>query len=77
MHLAVKAVTGKVLYAQISAGTLRNSVDSFFPYLAKFPRADSVAGMGHRWKAGHDLLLDIPQTFARQGYVMGFIMLAM
>ncbi|MBC2596468.1 hypothetical protein H5P28_19540 [Ruficoccus amylovorans] len=48
-------------------------MDGLFPFFAKFPLADSLAsGGGHRWKAGHDLLLDLPGTFSQHGIVEGY-----
>ena len=57
-------------YYSIPTDSLRNYVDGLFPYLAKCSIADSVAqGGGHRFKGGHDLLLDIPTTFGDHGLV--------
>jgi hypothetical protein len=58
---------GQMVYMHIPASELRNFADSLFPELAKNPIADCASGMGHRYKAGHDLLLDLPSTLANHG----------
>lgn len=61
--LKIVAATGYFLYAKIPADALRNHMDKLFPYLAKCEIADCASGYAHRWRAGHDLLLDVPKTF--------------
>ena len=56
-------VPGQMAYVHIPASSLRSFVDNFFPVLAKNPIADSASGIGHRYRAGHDLFLDVPATF--------------
>lgn len=58
---------GQMVYMHIPASDLRNFADSLLPGLAKNPIADCASGMGHRYRAGHDLLLDIPSTFVNHG----------
>jgi hypothetical protein len=58
---------GQMVYMHIPASELRNFADSLLPGLAKNPIADCASGMGHRYRAGHDLLLDVPSTFANHG----------
>lgn len=58
-------------YRQIPADSLRQFFDNMFPYLSKNTIADSAVGYMHRWKAGHDLLLDVPGTIADKGLVEG------
>ena len=58
---------GQMVYMYIPASDLRNFADSLLPGLAKNPIADCASGMGHRYRAGHDLLLDVPSTFANHG----------
>ena len=60
-----------LMYINIPAKTLLTEVDKLFPELAKNKIADSVAGMGHRYKAGHDLLLDVPNTIHEYGVKEG------
>lgn len=72
MDAIAYVVPGQVAYLQLPSEGLRAFADSCFPKLAIFPIADSAAGMGHRWKAGHDILIDVPATFARHGTVDGF-----
>lgn len=62
---------GQMVYMRIPASDLRNFTDSLFPDLAKNPIADCASGMGHRYKAGHDLLLDVPSTFLNHGPTEG------
>ena len=58
---------GQMLYMHIPANELRNFADSLLPGLAKNPIADCASGMGHRYRAGHDLLLDVPSTLVNHG----------
>jgi hypothetical protein len=58
---------GQMVYMHIPASELRNFADSLLPELAKNPIADCASGMGHRYKAGHDLLLDVPSTLVNHG----------
>ena len=52
---------------------MRHFVDGLFPQFAKFPLADSQAvGWGHRYRAGHDLFLDVPSTTINHGVVDGY-----
>lgn len=58
---------GQMVYMHIPANELRNFADSLLPGLAKNPIADCASGMGHRYRAGHDLLLDVPSTLVNHG----------
>ena len=58
-------------YRQIPADSLRQFFDNMFSYLSKNSIADSATGYMHRWKAGHDLLLDVPGTIADKGLAEG------
>lgn len=69
--LVMTGSAGNYAYLQIPADKIRHLVDSAFPGFAKNAVADVVSGHGHRWVAGHDLLLDVPQTFLRDGPVGG------
>lgn len=58
---------GQMIYMHIPASDLRNFADGLLPGLAKNQIADCARGMGHRYRAGHDLLLDIPSTLMNHG----------
>jgi hypothetical protein len=58
---------GQMVYMHIPATELRNFADSLFPSLAKNQIADCASGMGHRYRAGHDILLDVPSTLFNHG----------
>lgn len=62
---------GQMLYMRIPHQELRNFTDNLFPELAKNPIADCAKGWGHRYKAGHDLLLDVPSTVVNHGPIAG------
>lgn len=61
-HATVLA--GQLAYLEIPADHLRRFFDGLGGGLAKLPYADSANGMWHRWREGHDLLVDIPRSFA-------------
>lgn len=71
MPAELLVVPARVAYIQIPATELRNFVDGVFPNLATNKIADSVSGFGHRYRAGHDLLLDVPSTFSTYGSIEG------
>ena len=50
-------------YLSIPAHSLRSFCDSCFPGLAHNPIADSASGAGHRWREGHDMIMDIIRDF--------------
>ena len=54
-------------YMKIPADSIRVFFDKSFPDFAVNTLADSASGAGHRWKAGHDLLIDIPKTLMEHG----------
>lgn len=58
---------GQMVYMHIPVKELRNFADSLFPDLAKNSIADCARGMGHRYRAGHDLFLDVPSTLVNHG----------
>lgn len=72
MEATAYIVPGQLAYLELPSSGLRHYVDNLFPYFAKFPIADSVSGWGHRYAAGHDLLLDVPATLAKHGPVDSF-----
>ncbi|MDX9914218.1 MAG: hypothetical protein RBS77_06585 [Candidatus Moranbacteria bacterium] len=63
----IVVVAGRIAYGFIPANDIRNFVDGLFPYFAKYPGADFLSGRNHRWYGGHDLLLDVPNTFLEKG----------
>ena len=68
MELAVTAAAGNFLYTQIPASSIQKTVDGLFPYFSRFPSADIPPfGRWHRFREGHDLLIDVPQTFTEHG----------
>lgn len=60
-------IPGQLAYLWTPADEIRGFVDGLFPYLAKCPVADIATGAGHRFKTGHDLFIDVSNTFAKQG----------
>lgn len=75
MEATVYIVPSQLVYMKIPHKMLRDSVDGFvdrlIPGLSHNPIADSAKGYGHRYIAGHDLLLDVPRTFSSHGPVEG------
>lgn len=71
METAAVIVPAHVAYMHIPTNELRSFADGMFPSLAKNSVADVAQGFGHRYVAGHDLLLDVPRTFAQQGLSEG------
>lgn len=59
----VAAGGAQLAYLEIPADTLRGFCDGLFPGLAKDATADVARGSGHRFMAGHDLLLDVVPRF--------------
>lgn len=73
MEIALSAIAGIAVYGTIPATSLRQYVDGVFSALATCPRADIAPfGAYHRYRIGHDLLLDVPQTFRDIGIRDGF-----
>lgn len=68
LPLKITAISGTAAYGFIPANTLRYNVDKLFPYLAKCKIADCASGGLHRWRAGHDLLVDVPGTLVNNGF---------
>lgn len=72
MKAAAVIAPSQLAYVSIPADELRAFVDGMFPKLATYPAADSLAaGQDHRYIAGHDLFLDVPQTVANSGAAEG------
>ena len=68
MKAAVVIVPTQLAYVSIPANELRSFVDALFPKFACYPMADTLAsGFGHRYIAGHDLLLDVVNTVSKDG----------
>ncbi len=72
MEAIITSAIGHYTYGSIAANTLRNSVDNLFPTFAKNLDADYISGFHHRYKGGHDLLIDVPKTFSQKGFIDGF-----
>lgn len=65
------ASVGEYCYLKIPAQDLRQCIDSLFPYFSKNAHADYLAGLHHRYKGGHDILIDVPKTFSQYGFKDG------
>ena len=61
------AFAGTCAYYRLSAESIRHFCDGMFPLLAKCPQADYLAGNMHRWRGGHDLILDVARTASNDG----------
>lgn len=73
MEAAAYIIPGQFAYLALPSDGLRHLVDGLFPSFAKFPIADSQAtGWGHRYRAGHDLFLDVPSTTVNHGAIDGY-----
>lgn len=62
---------GQMLYMQIPHKELRDFAEGVFPAFKTNQFADVLSGWQHRYKAGHDLLLDVPSTFTTHGPMEG------
>ena len=62
------AIPGNFAYYGIPTSSLRASVDSLFPALAKCPQADCLSGAFHRFRGGHDLIIDVAKTMRVDGF---------
>lgn len=60
---------GQAVYAKLDADVVRNFFDSTFAKFANCPDADFLKGYGHRWEGGHDLLVDVPKTLLKDGWL--------
>ncbi len=67
LEIIVKSAVGgtRYVYMHIPTDALRHTVDGLFPSLAKNAAADFLSGRWHRWKGGHDLIMDIFPEFFR------------
>lgn len=63
-HMYVRAI-------DTDPNKVRNFFDKMFPDLSKDLVADSAHGAWHRWAAGHDILVDVPQTIVDKGVGQG------
>ena len=71
MEASTVIVPSQLAYMHIPTNELRAFADGLFPNLAHNPVADVAKGFNHRYMAGHDLLLDVPGTFAKEGMIGG------
>ena len=73
MYVPAIIAPAQFAYMALPSRGLREFVDSSFSYFAKFPLADGLAsGWGHRYRAGHDLFLDVPATTVKHGLFNGY-----
>lgn len=68
-QVAVDGVSfaGTCAYYRLPAESIRSFCDGMFPLFAKCPQADFLAGNMHRWRGGHDLVLDVARTASKEG----------
>lgn len=69
--LKTAVCSGNYAYLQIPTDSLHGFYDHMFPGLAINRTADIAQGYMHRWTAGHDLLIDVPQTLVNKGLGTG------
>lgn len=62
------SIGGVCSYYSIPAKNIRGFVDGLFPVLAKCPQADFLSGHMHRYRGGHDLIVDVARTAQKQGF---------
>lgn len=67
MEAIAKIIPSQIAYISIPADSLRGFFDSTFASFAKCGTADFLRGFGHRYRGGHDLLLDVFSTFRNKG----------
>ena len=69
-HIAIEACSASGVYSYYSlpADQIRSFCDGIFPLLAKSKQADIMAGYMHRWRGGHDLIIDVARTAQREGF---------
>lgn len=69
-QIAVDACSfgGVCAYYSIPASNIRNFCDGLFPLLSKCKQADFMVGCMHRWRGGHDLILDVARTAQDHGF---------
>lgn len=65
-------VPGQVAYVKLPADVVLKWVDKKFSLFSECLDADFIKGGGHRWKGGHDLLVDVPRTFMEHGPIRAF-----
>jgi len=68
MLATVALVPSQLIYMSFPASSIRTFVDGCFPEFARYPAADFIRGQGHRYKGGHDVLLDVTSTFYEKGW---------
>ncbi len=62
------AIGGVCSYYSIPASSIRHFCDGMFPVLAQCKQADFMAGHMHRWRGGHDLIVDVARTAKSHGF---------
>ena len=68
MAVDVASVAGVCSYYSIPASDIRHFCDGLFPILAKCRQADFMSGHMHRWRGGHDLVIDVARTVRNDGF---------
>ena len=66
-HAQYFVLPGKALYIKTNANAVRQFWDGLFPSLSKNEIADYLSGMNHRFKGGHDLIMDVGATLKNNG----------
>jgi hypothetical protein len=68
VEAALIGATGQYVYGILDSNKLRKFTDDTFNHFAVNTDADYISGFHHRYKGGHDLLIDIPNTFINKGF---------
>lgn len=72
MITSMIAATSQFAYLSIPASELREFCDGMFPTFAKCSQADFIRGAYHRYKGGHDIVLDVGETLQHDGISEAF-----
>ncbi|MBO7463997.1 MAG: hypothetical protein J6T96_15530 [Bacteroidales bacterium] len=67
-HLQYFVQPGKAIYVKTDSNVIRHFCDNLFPSLSKNEIADCISGMNHRFKGGHDLIMDVGSTLRNNGW---------
>ena len=72
MITSMIAATSQFAYLTIPTSELREFCDGMFPAFAKCSQADFIRGAYHRYKDGHDIVLDVGETLQHDGISEAF-----
>ena len=72
MITSMIVATSQFAYLSIPASELREFCDGMFPTFAKCSQADFIRGAYHRYKGGHDIVLDVGETLQHDGISEAF-----